>query len=1428
MSFKGTRAVFIVLLLGMSMLVAGVHVMDDETNQADWGIWLEGPWDVMLGEENRWEIRLSPGDISDINFTYTWTISGEVVEEDSDVLNHTFHTMGTWTIEVTVEDEDNNTHTAGMYVRVRTDVSVNVVNEDYTPLENAYAILSNDEGYPRMQRTDEMGDTVFRVEGPLGASPEELEFSMKAWCSGYALKTEDFTGTEHQIVLTEEDDISPPVEDGVYVDNIRLEMRLDQNAALFDTAMGDLDAFLQEMDGKQYSDHNESFKDLIHELESYGSYTELSLNTAWTEDSRMVLDTVGNGNTNDFIFNPFAVREIRHALNHLIDREHIVEDIYGGYSRPRYQAIFTDNHAYDEHLRWIDEKYNFTPQGDFDLAYNMIQDAMTEAMNNPALEGDLRPPVESPTPYWQYRPPGGDWGDVQIPGLIRIEDSRLQIGRLISDLLGDCGISVDRIEGGNLPINIWLFTDPADFQWGFITGGWISSVTVAYQHGMPIQFYTDYNGFMPGGFYGPSGRYYYRRDEPGAQNLIDYYALPLMKGEITDEETYWEYVRHISEYGVYDSARIFIETSADVVTMNRERVTEVAHDTTTGWSQFFSPRTIKTPDGNFNAAQLSWSNQLYMDNWNDIHGSGDYHSILAQRMSYDTGTTLHPVRGKSIPMRADFVADQDMAEVFNSRYHENIVPGEFMIRKDYEFDGDGALVRNLDVPTGSDVWFYDVQREEWINGAHTYDSDTKELVAVDKVATAVTYNYHLGTWHTGHELTLRDILASHAFRKQLSYGEEWGALGGAYFHSNFATQNRHRFQNIHAIEIVDAVEGIITYYGDYTFPADSEICGYYGSFPMHPWQLYEAVSHLRGETEYADSDNTEHDRYEWTNIAGTNYVHWISEDQTVDFRNTLINLKNAQWLPPYISGPIAVNRYHEIGVEIDAITDWQNTYGLSWITQGPFKIVEYNTADGFVMMERHGQVDGYPFPDDHWSELLAMGVIRHGEMDVPSRIITGEPLDLTIEVEIEEEYPSRRVRDVDTDRDRFVSTLVIKDHEGIEVFSDSDPELVIDNGTHLRFNVSGSVTTDWTPGSYDIEVTSRLSDQLVPDVSHRSVTVTIPVFQPENLSLEVTPIEGYSPLEVNITVGASNSGGAQGEIDVYAEGNVIHTLELPANGTRYASITHIFQDPGLHEVTFGELTEMITVLEPMFEPVDPELIVTPLEGTAPLEVNITVRANNTGQLDGTLEVVIHEGTVYSLTIPAGEGAEHTFNHVLQEPGTYVVHFAGLEEEVIVQEPVPELTNLQLSVYPRDGEAPLEDVVIFISGDNTGEADGELELLIDDVVKYTLTIPAGGSAEHTMLHTFREPGTYHITFHNLTATVLVVEPEKEDEPSDTDAPLWILPVIGIIIVLLALMYYIYKTTRKSEPMDVYDKDMYGDEDMYMEEDEEAGSEEVDIS
>ncbi len=262
-------------------------------------------------------------------------------------------------------------------------------------------------------------------------------------------------------------------------------------------------------------------------------------------------------------------------------------------------------------------------------------------------------------------------------------------------------------------------------------------------------------------------------------------------------------------------------------------------------------------------------------------------------------------------------------------------------------------------------------------------------------------------------------------------------------------------------------------------------------------------------------------------------------------------------------------------------------------------------------------------------------------------------------------------------------------------------------------------------------------------------------FMPENLVLDVDPIEGDAPLEVTISVSGDNAGEEDGSIDVIVDGSVKHQLYMPAGESADHSFTHTFDEVGSYLIEFHDLSETVTVGDvPEFEPENLVLDVDPTSGEAPLEVTIFVSAENAGELGGEIDVIVDGSVEYILEIPAEGSADHTLTHTFDELGTYQIQFHDLTETVYVIDtagfaPV----DLELDVEPDSGEPPLT-VTIFVSAENAGEEAGSIDVIVDGTVEYTLELPAEVSADHTFTHTFDQEGSYLIEFHDLSDTVVV--------------------------------------------------------------------------
>ncbi len=142
-----------------------------------------------------------------------------------------------------------------------------------------------------------------------------------------------------------------------YIETITLEVRTTQETGLGDTAVGDLDVFIQSVPGELYDGISDDWKAQLGTWMSSGSYNNLFLNPAFDKETQEEYDDteltmIGGGLPvvevdGEWEFNPLADRHIRFANNFMIDRTEYLEDLYDGYGTERYLVIGTSGLVVD-------------------------------------------------------------------------------------------------------------------------------------------------------------------------------------------------------------------------------------------------------------------------------------------------------------------------------------------------------------------------------------------------------------------------------------------------------------------------------------------------------------------------------------------------------------------------------------------------------------------------------------------------------------------------------------------------------------------------------------------------------------------------------------------------------------------------------------------------------------------------------------------------------------------------------------------------------------------------------------------------------------------------------------------------------------------------------------------------------------------------
>ncbi|MFW6305037.1 MAG: hypothetical protein ACOC1V_04605, partial [Candidatus Saliniplasma sp.] len=297
-------------------------------------------------------------------------------------------------------------------------------------------------------------------------------------------------------------------EEAQYIQHITLEVRTTQDTGLGDTAVGDLDVFIQTVPGELYDGIDDDWKAELGTWTSTGSYNNFVFNPAFDQDTQedyteTDMTMIGGGLPvievdGEWQFNPLADRHIRFANNFMIDRSEYLEDLYDGWGSERYIAIGQEAPGYEEYFREVVEELEIDQDGDFDRAFTTIQDRMEYWEGHDGIEEwtdhELVNEGTREDPEWHF---AGE--QIELISTNRVEDERLSMGHDWSDKMEDMGFAVDRVDGESA--TLWgqsLGSDSADMLFHMYTGGWLASTANVYQHSSMNQMYMGWYGWTIG------------------------------------------------------------------------------------------------------------------------------------------------------------------------------------------------------------------------------------------------------------------------------------------------------------------------------------------------------------------------------------------------------------------------------------------------------------------------------------------------------------------------------------------------------------------------------------------------------------------------------------------------------------------------------------------------------------------------------------------------------------------------------------------------------------------------------------------------------------------------------------------------------------------------------------------------------------------
>ena len=315
-------------------------------------------------------------------------------------------------------------------------------------------------------------------------------------------------------------------------------------------------------------------------------------------------------------FNPFSLKEVRFAVNYLLDREGVVEVLLDGYGSPIISSFTPSDPSYAEILDTLSSfGISYSP----DTARAMVHDAMKEAGAN------MRDGI------WTM-----DGKEVSVTLFIREDDAiRLSIGDKLASDLEDMGFVAERMYGDLAQALLMVYgSDPADLEWHVYTEGW--GTEFSKYDDDKAEFYAPYK--LPG-----SGNPdFWTYENPKLE-----VATRLLEGAAyTTGAERTALIQQVVETGVGEAVRLFIASGDNTFPVN-SGVEGVINSVSGGISNVFTTSNAQsgTP------ILLVGVKHLSQASWNPVAGYGDvYGNDIAAPIS-DPDAVTHPYTADTIPVR---------------------------------------------------------------------------------------------------------------------------------------------------------------------------------------------------------------------------------------------------------------------------------------------------------------------------------------------------------------------------------------------------------------------------------------------------------------------------------------------------------------------------------------------------------------------------------------------------------------------------------------------------------------------------------------------------------------------------------------------------------------------------------------------------------
>ena len=615
---------------------------------------------------------------------------------------------------------------------------------------------------------------------------------------------------------------------------------------------------------------------------SYGLYYELTFNP--------VGPTYGEGE-----LNPFSNPKIREAINYIIDRDYIVDEIMGGLGVPKFVPLskgLPEYQRFKDFITELEEKYAY----DFEKGNQTIFEEMKK-MGAELIDGKW---------YYNDKP-------VVIKFIIRTEDARKDIGDYVADQLEALGFTVERMYMTRTEASpYWIRGDPAEGKWTLYTGGWITTAVSRDDSDNFDFFYT------PRGLPVPLWQAY----KPAPE--FDEVARRLAEKDFKDLEERSELMKKALELCLKDSVRVWLVDQIAVWAKRKE--VSLLSDLAAGFAADIWPFAAKFTEKTGGSLRIA-NAEVIVDPWNPVAGSDWTYDMVIQAATLSPDFVMDPITGLQVPIRV---------------YSANA-----FIRKDLptfpnpEETGDWLNTTYLPVVlVPADAWYaWDVKEQRWITAGEAGVRAALARIRVNFSDIVGKLRYHDGSTFNVADFLLPYILRfERADNASPLYDEGW-VPGFSLWRQQFV-----------ALKIVSERPFVVDVWVNYTALDVEYIVDFAVIWNDIPWYVYAIGILAETEQKLAfSSDKAAKLDVDWMNYIGGPSLKILEEMLSKAEDTGYIPFES--FLSKYITKEQAKEAY-------SLLRKWYNEHGHFWVGAGPYYLDKVDVIAHTALLKSAKQLFG--------------------------------------------------------------------------------------------------------------------------------------------------------------------------------------------------------------------------------------------------------------------------------------------------------------------------------------------------------------------------------------------------------------------------------------------------------------------------------------